>query len=378
MRFFISGRRTGNQGLPLGRFRVSPGLWLAGFLLVTSLPLFAPPAFSADTEGRAVFSLGYDDNVYDDPSDLKKGDFLYRMVLEGRTLIPLPQTLALSGSLWNGAEFFTREESENRLRQKLSLRLGSENRFLAAFFKGTLENSFFPWKQNYYYFKPGTEFSLARNLSSVFRASLTVNYQYFDYHPDADLSYQFLVYSGLIESRIREDLRTELSGAESRRWYQGQARRLFQDTNLAPAGFAREDLVDELTVALACSPRWFLRGAYNFQKGTSNSYGLSFQTHRMSLTFSYPLPTKTIFYLFGVVQVKKYGGLGAYTIWAEDQRIILADEQDENLNAINVRVEQKINKYLSLQLTYNRYSNEFSSSRPYSKNLVLLGVRYGT
>ncbi len=330
-----------------------------------------------------MFSLGYDDNVYDDPSDLKKGDFLYRMVLEGRTLIPLPQTLALSGSLWNGAEFFTREESENRLRQKLSLRLGSENRFLAAFLKGTLESSFFPWKENYwkqsyYYFKPGTEFSLARNLSSVFRASLTVNYQYFDYHPDTDLSYQFLVYSGLIESRIREDLRTELSGAESRRWYEGRARRLDQDQNLDSAGFAREDLVDELTLALAYSPRWFLRGAYNFQKGTSNSYGLSFQTHRMSLTFSYPLPTKTIFHLFAVIQVKKYGGLGAYTIWTEDRRIILADEQDENLNAINIRVEQKINKYLSLQLTYNRYSNEFSKSRPYSKNLILLGVRFGT
>jgi hypothetical protein len=360
-------------------FRISPGSRFAFFSLAFSLLFFSSaPAFPADTEGRAVFNLGYDDNVYDDTSNQKKGGFLYRMVLEGRTLISLPQTLALSGSLWNGAEFFPQEESENRFRQKLSLRLGSENSFFAAFLKGTLESSFFPWKENYYYFKPGTEFSLARNLSSVFRASLTVNYQYFDYHPESDLSCQFLVYSGLIESRIREDLRAELSGAENRRWYEGQARRLDQQNYLDSADFARDDLVDEFSLALAYSPRWFLRTAYNFQKGTSNSYGLSFQTHRMSLTFSYPLPTKTIFHLFGVVQVKKYSGLGAYTIWTEDRRIILADEQDENLNAINIRVEQKVNKYLSLQLNYNRYSNEFSRSRPYSKNLFFLGVRFGT
>ncbi|MDD5223721.1 MAG: hypothetical protein PHE84_07005 [bacterium] len=360
-------------------FRISPESRLAFFFLAFFLLFFpSTSAFPADTEGRAVFNLGYDDNVFDDTSNQKNGDFLYRIVLEGRTLISLPRTLALSGSLWNGAEFFTREESENRLRQKLNLRLGSENRFLTAFLKGTLETSFFPWKENYYYFKPGTEFSLVRNLSPVFRASLTVNYQYFGYHPESDLSYQFLVYSGLIESRIRDDLRAELSGAETRRWNKGEARRLDQQSNLVSAGFARDDLVDELSLALAYSPRYFLRAAYNFQKGTSNSYGLSFQTHRTSLTFSYPLPTKTILHLFGVVQVKKYTGLGTYTIWAEDRRIILADEQDENLNAISVRVEQKINKYLSLQLDYNRYSNEFSRSRPYSKNLFFLGVRCGT
>ncbi|MCX5866137.1 MAG: hypothetical protein NT009_01470 [Proteobacteria bacterium] len=362
----------------MGRFRVSPGLWLAGFLLVASLPLSAPSAFPADTEGRAVFSLGYNDNVRDTPSDLKKGDFLYRMILEGRTRVPLLPALAFSGTIWNGAEFLFVEKAENRLRQNLSLRVTHLNRFFTGDLKGTLENSFYPWKENYYYLKPGAQLELSRPLNPIFTVGISGNYQFFNYHPEDNLNYHLLSWAAQVRAQVSEELSPQLSGGQSWHWYGSLARVLNEDGNLVPGFKDRADAISEVSGSLSFSRKFLLKPAYSFQKGVSNAFGLSYINHRVSLTFSYPFPTKTLLHLFAVIQVKKYGGLGTYTIWAEDRRIILADEQDENLNAINVRVEQKMNKYLSLQLTYNRYSNEFSKSRPYSKNLILLGVRFGT
>ena len=381
MRFCTSCRRTGSQGLRRTLLRISPGFWLAGFLLAAALPLSAPPAFPADTEGRAVFSLGYDDNVYDVTPTLlnpKKGDFLSRMILEGRTRFPLLPALAFSGTIWNGAEILFVKKTENRLRQNLSLRVTHLNRFFTGNLKGTLENSFYPWKENYYYLKPGAQLELSRPLNPIFIVGISSDYQFFTYHPEDNLNYHLLSWAAQVRAQVSEQWGPQLSGGQSWHWYGSPARVLDEDGNLKIGTEDRGDAISEISGSLSFSWKFLLKPAYSFQKGTSNGFGLSYTNHRVSLTFSYPFPTKTLLHFFTVMQVKKYGGLGAYTIWTEDRRIILADEQDENLNAINVRVEQKINKYFSLQLNYNRYSNEFSKSRPYSKNLFFLGVRFGT
>lgn len=349
-------------------------------LLALSLPSAAAPVSLA---GRAVYSLGYDDNVREE-TESEEGDFLHRIIFEGRARILAGNQVRLSGTFWNGAEIFQHEDEGNQVKSKVTLQGLLQHPVLNADLKGNLDTSYYPNREieleneSYYYLKPGAQLKLSRE--SPWRnleAGAIGTYQYFDYHPWDDLNYHLLAYSAQADARVSGGWRAQLSAGQDRRWYSSSAFRLDADGNLDRAWYHRRDTIHEISLSGSYYNAFLFKPVYSFQVGESNSYGLDYTNHRISLIFSSPLFRSTLIHLFAVVQVKRYSNVSENVSWPEYLRILIADEEDENLNSINVRIEHKFTRHLSLQLTFNRYSNEFSESRSFARNVYLLGLRWG-
>lgn len=361
----------------------------AVFTLVFLLPS-SIPASPLSLEGRAVYSLGYDDNVRE-ASESEEGDFLHRFILEGRTRLRCSDRVRISGILWNGAEFFHHEEEENRLQSKVTFLGSFRHSILDASLTGNLDTSYYfnqeieieadaggeGEMERYYYLKPGAQLRLSRQLPWPVDLGLIGTYQYFDYHPWEDLDYHLFAYSLQGDYQVTGRWHLQLSAGQDRRWYASEAIALTESEDLDRADYHRRDTIHEVSLSGSYYNRFLLKPVYSFQVGDSNSYGLDYTNHRISLIFSCPVIRSTQVHLFTVIQVKRYSSVSENISWPEYLRILIADEEDDNLNSINFRIEHRFTRHLSLQFTFNRYSNEFSESRSFARNVYLLGLRWG-
>lgn len=109
--------------------------------------------------------------------------------------------------------------------------------------------------------------------------------------------------------------------------------------------------------------------SYTYQFNESNSYGDSYNNHRVIFGLSQDLVAGTNLHLLGIFQMRdgreKVSIPHSYSI----------EDDDENFNQVHVRLTHNFNEYLRLQASYSRFWSQYEHERlNFVKNLYALGL----
>ncbi len=109
--------------------------------------------------------------------------------------------------------------------------------------------------------------------------------------------------------------------------------------------------------------------SYTYQFNESNSYGDSYNNHRVIFGLSQDLVAGANLHLLGIFQMRD----GREKVLIPHSYSI--EEDDENYNQVHVRLTHNFNEYLRLQASYSRFWSHYDFQRlNFVKNLYALGL----
>jgi len=359
-------------------------LWcLAGLLLLLSARPEPAAAWDVDLANRASVFFGYDDNVYNANRDLK-GDWLGRLFYDFGLKWKINPKNTLTTSYRLGGKVYTREIDEDTLINQLSLDYTTSSiPYLLFGVDGTVklrnirdaEEDYLLWDGRTFL---GHWFSDQESIHRLY-AELHAAYREFDFRGTEYYDYWTQLYGSDLRYHFGRAFSLGLGYDFQRKTYPYNA---YHDIGAAgivliEADERRIDKLHEIkassTYLTSFSEALSFRavGDYVYQYNDSNSYGDSYNNHRIGLNLGLSIYQKSQILFSGIYQARQ----GTEKVLIPHSYNI--EEDNENYNQLAVRFNQEITDYFSLSVNYHRYWSQNENERlNFIKNLYLLGLTF--
>lgn len=368
--------RRKRNGLGLVRWR--PG-WLPA--LVWLCVLFSPWAASAgevELNHHVSVSGEYDDNVFKANRDLK-ADVLGRLFYDFGLLWNITPNNVWGTNYELGGKLFAREHDEDTIINQLNLEYTNYSiPTVDIGVAGTAKLRNIRDAQEDYLKWTGKAFVGKRFLDSV-HAGLHAAYSEFDFRGTEYYDYWTQLYG----ARARYDYGREFSfgvgyNYERKMFPFDALRNIGQDSVvLVEANDRRADNLHELRASARYQTALFDQLPfmstliYVFQRNESNSYGDSYDNHRVTVGLSQNVFQDTSVHFLGTFQFRD-----------SSEKVLIPhsysiEEDDENYNQIQGRVTHGFTDYMSLFVAYHRYWNNPEHDRlSFRRNLYSVGLSF--
>lgn len=357
--------------------RIRPGgRWL---LLLFLVWLAAPPwarAGEVELSNRAAISLEYDDNVYKTNRD-RTLDELGRLFYDfGLHWAITPANLLLTNYQVGGKLYFHESDESAVINQ---LQLGYTNSSLPTVQMGVLgsvklrnvadaQEDYLKWT--------GRAFAGKTFLQSLY-TGVHAEYSEFDYRGSTWYDYWTQLYGAEARYDYERVFSVGLGYDYEIKTYPYKALKDIgaSDIVLVEENDLRVDHLHEFSLSGRYQKTFFetlpflANLTYTYQVNDSNSYGDSYNNHRVMLGLSQYIFQDTSVHFLGVFQFRN----SAEKVLIPHSYSI--EEDDENYNQIELRLTHGFNDYLSLFAGYHRYWSDSSfADLSFTKNLYALGL----
>ncbi len=354
------------------------GLWLVLACLLTALASTVTLAGEAELENRVSLSAEYDDNVFKANRDLT-ADFLGRLFYDfDLDWYFTPNNLWLT-NYQLGGKLYAQERDEDTIINRLQL--GYMNFSIPTVklgLTGTVKlRNIRNGEEDYLKFI-GRAFAGKRFMDSIY-AELHAEYNEFDFRGSEYYDYWTQLYGLDCRYDYKRTFSFGFGYDYERKVHPFNALRNIgeNDVVLVARDENRVDNLHEVRTSLRYQTAFweqlpfFATVAYTFQRNKSNSYGDSYDNHRVTVGLSqYVLQDTSLLFL------------GTFQLRDSTEKVLIPhsysiEEDDENYNQFQVRLSHTFTDYFSLYGNYQRFWNYFEHDRlSFIRNLYAVGANF--
>jgi hypothetical protein len=352
--------------------------WLAWLLvLLAAGPATAGPG-TVELSHRASVSIEYDDNVYKTHRDLV-ADGLGRLFYDfGLNWYITPNNLWQTNYQLGGKAYFQETDKDALINQ---LQLGFTNSSVpmlqlgvdaAAKLRNTLDS-----EEDYLKYQ-GRAFAGVRPVEA-FYLELHAAYDEFDLRQSTLYDYWNQQYGLEMRCDYQRIFSIGVNYDFNRKTYYYNANRNIGGGApiLEPTTYRRADNLHEAGLSFSYQTTLFeslpflATAAYLYQYNDSNSYGNSFDNHRLLLSLSQYVHQDTSVHLLGTVQIRN-----------GKEKVLLApnyavEETDDNYNQLAVRLNHDFTDNIGIFGGYHRYWSSYPDDQfNFEKNLYTVGAKF--
>lgn len=356
---------------------------LAGLVLIAWCRPDLARAWNVDLANRASVFFGYDDNVYNANRDLK-ADWLGRLFYDFGLKWKIDPKNTLTTSYRLGGKAYIAETDEDTIINQLSLDYTTASiPYLLFGVNGTAklrnirdaEEDYLLWDGRTFV---GHWFSDKESIHRFYTEAHAA-YREFDFRGTEYYDYWTQLYGADVRYHYLRDFSCGLGYDFQEKTYPYDAYENIgaADVVLVEVNKRRVDKLHEIkassTYMTSFSEALSLRvlGDYVYQYNGSNSYGDSYNNHRVGLNLGLSIYEKSQLIFSGIYQTRQ----GTEKVLIPHSYDI--EEDNENYNQLAVRFNQEITEYFSMSLNYHRYWSQNENERlNFVKNVYLLGLTF--
>ena len=319
---------------------------------------------------RIQQGVEYDNNIFE-AKDEAENDGLYKIIFDSQAKFSRRHWLG-QFQYHGGYQHYFNTPSENKLTNHLQASI------LYATWKNKISFGCRSRMRFKYFFSRDWEYSLtdiepfiAVNIFQT-RFSFFYNNEKLNYFQYDQFNYIAHTINFAVTKRLIGNFQVQLKGGQQTRNYKRFALEYkpFLDSPLY-SDYLHKDASDFGGIQFSYQKHLLCSLEYIYQENSSNSYGFSFQQHRLTLSTALPLKTGMLLRIFSGLQQKNYT--------ESLNRIILTelDTERENSNFLIVDFSKNITPSLGLIIRSSWYNNESPiPERYYQKSLTSISFEY--